>query len=151
MKKKLFAALAAGTMLCGMLTAPVSAAETKYQMGDVNMDGAVDTADAQLVLVDYTMLICRKAGIFTDEQRVLGNVDGKTEAIGNGTIEIKASVNDAQFLLKYYVVRLIRSDAALEDVVGRSFEAEQAYLEAYEKYHIYFDEEIQRFVVEEQK
>ena len=71
MKKKLFAMLAAGTMLCGMLTAPVSAAETSYQMGDVNMDGAVDVADAQMTLQEYVMLVlCRRAeGSLTPEQR----------------------------------------------------------------------------------
>ncbi len=72
MKKKLFAAIAAGTMLCGMLTAPVSAAETNYQMGDVNMDGAVAIAwargridtpisvvDAQILLIYYTRHMSR--------------------------------------------------------------------------------------------
>ena len=151
MKKKLFAAIAAGTMLCGMLTANVSAAETSYQMGDVNMDGAVDTADAQIVLVDYTQLICRKKGILTDEQRILGNVDGVTEFTRSGNIEIKASICDAQMLLRYYVVRLSKSDMTLEEVVGRTFEAEQAYLETLERYRFYYDEERERFVAEERK
>ena len=39
MKKKVFAALCAGAMLCGMVSMPVSAWETKYTKGDINMDG----------------------------------------------------------------------------------------------------------------
>ena len=75
MKKKLFAAIAAGAMLCGMLTAPVSAAET-YKKGDINMDGIVDSADAQLVLQEYTMVMVAKhdKGILSTEQYALAQV-----------------------------------------------------------------------------
>ena len=52
MKQKIFAALAASVMLCGVLTAPVSA-DSAYKKGDVNMDGVVDGFDAMLVLRDH--------------------------------------------------------------------------------------------------
>ena len=75
MKKKLFAAIAAGAMLCGMLTAPVSAAET-YKKGDVNMDGVIDVEDAQLVLQEYAMVMVAKhdKGILSSEQYALAQV-----------------------------------------------------------------------------
>ena len=60
MKKKLFAALTAALMLGSTtMAAPVSAAET-YKKGDVNMDGDITVADAQLVLEQFTVFFCGK-------------------------------------------------------------------------------------------
>ena len=104
MKKKLFAAIAAGAMLCGMLTAPVSAAET-YQKGDVNMDGIVDAKDAQLALEDYVELITGNKGFLTEEQRNLGNVNGETRISTLPpipSVELAVDIQDAQLLLFYY-------------------------------------------------
>ena len=123
MKKKLFAALAAGTMLCGMLTAPVSAAETNYQMGDVNMDGAVDLADAQEALQFWCTSIAYKQGKLTPEQQALGNVDGEitTIAWARGRIDTPISVVDAQILLIYYTRHMSRPDLTLEDVLTEKY------------------------------
>ena len=120
MKKKLFAAIAAGTMLCGMLTAPVSAAETNYHMGDVNMDGVVDLADTQEALQFWcTSLACKK-GKLTPEQQALGNVDGEITTIewARGRIDTPISVVDAQILLIYYTRHMSRPDLTLEDVLN---------------------------------
>ena len=113
MKKKLFAALAAGTMLCGMLTAPVSAAETSYQMGDVNLDGVVDVADAQMTLQEYVMLVLsrRAEGSLTPEQRQLALVIPK-EYRGLEkfiTDDNSALLPCAQKILSYYTATLADS------------------------------------------
>ena len=108
MKKKLFAAIAAGAMLCGMLTAPVSAAET-YQKGDVNMDGSVDTADAQRVLTEYIGFLLGNGCTLTPEQIELCTIYKFTAA---GTIykfttadpqgnTVPFSVADAQIIWLY--------------------------------------------------
>ena len=119
MKKKLFAALAAGTMLCGMLTAPVSAAETKYQTGDVNMNGAVDIEDAQLALQFWCTSIAYKQGDLTEEQQALGNVDGEVTTIKweKGQIDTPISMRDAQILLIYYTRRMTNQDLTIDDVL----------------------------------
>ena len=128
MKKKLFAAIAAGTMLCGMLTAPVSAAETSYQMGDVNMDGAVDTADAQMTLQEYVMLVLsrRAEGSLTPEQRQLALVIPKEY---RGLEKFKTDDNNAllpcaQTILSYYTATL--ADSSLKET-GISVWVEEMY------------------------
>ena len=69
MKKKVFAALCAGAMLCGMVSMPVSAWETKYTKGDVNMDGKIDARDFKLCLKEYTIYyVSRMDHFLTDEQ-----------------------------------------------------------------------------------
>ena len=120
MKKKLFAAIAAGTMLCGMLTAPVSAAESSYQMGDVNMDGTVDIADAQEALQFWCTSIAYKQGKLTPEQQALGNVDGEITPIEweRGRIDTPISIKDAQILLIYYTGHMAHPDLTLEDVLN---------------------------------
>ena len=118
MKKKLLAAIAAGAMLCGMLTAPVSAAET-YQKGDVNMDGVVDVADAQLALVDYVEGLCGRRSELTDEQRNLGNVTEKTEIISmpvsQTEFELVIGIIDAQLILRYYTEHLLDETLTMDD------------------------------------
>lgn len=113
MKKRFCAALASVMMLGTALTSPVSAAET-YQKGDVNMDGIVDVADAQLVVQDYLKLILYMDGILTKEQRQLGNVDGKIFVAKAskmkpelGDVELVADVQDAQFIVLYYVEKIV--------------------------------------------
>ena len=105
MKKKLLAAIAAGAMLCGMLTAPVSAAET-YQKGDVNMDGVVDVADAQLVVEAYVSYFSGKGCILTEAQIQLASITSRTttDVITNQTISI--NVSDAQVILRYATDRI---------------------------------------------
>jgi len=120
MKKKLFAALAAGTMLCGMLTAPVSAAETKYQMGDVNMNGAVDIEDAQLTLREYVMLVLTRhtEGVLTPEQRELALVIPQKywEQEKYITDDNTSLLLCAQTILSYYTVGLADSSVRETDL-----------------------------------
>ena len=121
MKKKLFAAIAAGAMFCGMLTAPVSAAET-YKKGDVNMDGIVDVKDAQRVLEDYVELITGNKGFLTEEQRNLGNVNGETRISTLPTIpsvELVVDIQDAQLLLFYYTEHLTDESVTLDMILDK--------------------------------
>lgn len=145
MKKKLLAAIAAGAMLCGMLTAPVSAAET-YQKGDVNMDGVVDVTDAQLILMDYTQVMSLMDGILTSEQREIGNVDEKTETKDYVCI---ASVEDANWVLRYYCSHLVNSEITLEDVLGKKNVIDEALKTFFESHQIVFDEQSGRYITVE--
>lgn len=158
MKKKMFAGITAGVMLCGLLTAHVSAEEFEPQMGDVNFDGVVDVADAQLILHDYICLICgKKNGYLTDAQRELGNVDGEVymkritahrvistdpyryEKVELEPFPILADIVDAQMVLNYYCGHLADPTVTLEDVSGRTEKAFEA-LDAFNaKYRMYFD------------
>ena len=100
MKKKLFAALAAALMLGGTMAAPVSAAET-YKKGDVNMDGEITVADAQLAIMDYTMRVVSKqpVGELTQEQFELGLICPKAQA-GSFNDDMKELIG-AQIILMY--------------------------------------------------
>lgn len=138
MKKKIFTAILTGAMLCGMLTTPVSAAEPEVRMGDVNFDGAVDIADAQLLLMDYGERLVQKPGILTDAQRAIGNVDGESKALfddlGPDAIVTPITIEDAQYVLNYYLVNLVDAAITMEEVVGvteKYLQAEQAFLEKY--------------------
>ena len=115
MKKKLFAAIAAGAMLCGMLTAPVSAAET-YQKGDVNMDGVIDVEDAQLVLQEFTWAMVGIDYGLTNEQLELASIVGKTTEIYRSEKEIPIGLLDANVILLYYLENQVADDP-LPDIV----------------------------------
>ena len=135
MKKKIFTAILTGAMLCGMLTTPVSAAEPEVRMGDVNFDGAVDIADAQLLLMDFVDRLVQRPGILTDAQRAIGNVDGESEAIFADSEPDPITLNDAQFVLNYYLANLVDATITMEEVVGvteKYIQAEQVFLEKYE-------------------
>ena len=116
MKKKLFAALAAGTMLCGMLTAPVSAEETNYQMGDVNMDGAVDVADAQIVLEDYVKVIAGLRVRMTPEQMKLASITNLPSVSWYGET-YPFCVLDAQVILNYATMKSTAKRPLPDDIV----------------------------------
>ena len=60
--------------------------------GDVNCDGAVDVADAQLVLIAYTERISGMDMNLTEEQLQIADVDKSKEI----------SVEDAQYILQFY-------------------------------------------------
>ncbi|MBR5362635.1 MAG: hypothetical protein IK134_04860 [Oscillospiraceae bacterium] len=133
--KKLSIGIITGVLLCGMLTAPVSAEEIIPQMGDVNLDGTVNIADAQLILRDYVEVMCQLDGSLTKEQRALGNVDGKTEKFPD-SIEFIASVSDAEFVLIYYCAHLVDPTVTMESVVGRELKSDAALVAFNEKYRI---------------
>ncbi len=100
MKKKLFAALTAALMLGSTMAAPVSAAET-YKKGDVDMDGQITVADAQLAIMDYTMRVVSKllVGELTQEQFELGLICPKAQA-GSFNDDMKELIG-AQIILMY--------------------------------------------------
>lgn len=133
--KKMSIGIITGVLLCGMLTAPVSAEEIIPQMGDVNLDGTVNIADAQLILRDYVEVMCQLDGCLTKEQRALGNVDGKTEKFPD-SIEFIASVSDAEFVLIYYCAHLVDPTVTMESVVGRELKSDAALVAFNEKYRI---------------
>ena len=115
MKKKLYAAIPAGAMLCGMLTAPVSAAET-YQKGDVNMDGFVDVEDAQLVLQEFTWAMVGIDYGLTYEQLELASIAGNTTQIFDSEKVIPIGLFDANVILLYYLENQV-ADYPLPDIV----------------------------------
>lgn len=113
MKKKLLAAIAASALLCGVLSAPVSAAE--YKKGDINMDGEITVEDAQLAAKDYVeYLLAGNSHILTDEQLILGNVDGVVDEFD--TRKNPVSVSDAQIILCYYTDCLANSSISKLDI-----------------------------------
>ena len=90
--KKLIATLASLALLAGACAMPAAAEET-YSLGDVTMDGKVDTMDVMAVLDHYTCAeLTHKPSPLTDEQMVLA------EVIGEGIIDTL----DALFILQYY-------------------------------------------------
>ena len=125
--KKLLTTLTAAVMLGTLLTAPVSAEETAYKMGDVNMDGFIGADDAQLVLRDFTwdLVYLPEYKILTEEQVALGNVNLRTEIWDyiqpDGSvaqIEIKLTSGDAQLILICYLgTAVVNPDAEQPDVV----------------------------------
>ena len=102
MKKKLFAALAAALMLGSTMAAPVSAAET-YKKGDVNMDGEITVADAQMILREYANhIVVGRNPEFTPEQEKLAAVLGLTHPYPFSSRESTPySLDDAQCILMF--------------------------------------------------
>ena len=145
MKKKIFTAILTGAMLCGMLTTPVSAAEPEVRMGDVNFDGAVDIADAQLLLMDYGERLVQKPGILTDAQRAIGNVDGESKALFADSEPNPITVKDAQLVLNYYLVNLVDAAITMEEVVGKTEKFQQAHQAFLEKYKPVWNDKTDRY------
>lgn len=118
MKKRIFAALAASVMLCGVLAAP-AAAETTYKKGDVNMDGEIGPDDVQLALIDYTeYLVALKEHTLTDEQIELADIDGESgENRWNEYYHVsKVTIIDVQAILMYYTECLADSKLKETDI-----------------------------------
>ncbi len=115
MKTKLFAALTAAALLCGVMTAPASA-EQKYQMGDVNMDGEVSIEDPFLILMEYVEhCVATKPHILTPEQLALADVDGLSYTTWWGE-EASVDVTDSQCLFRFYVYTVSDPDQKGTDV-----------------------------------
>ena len=99
MKKKMLAMLCAAATLFTAAAPAVSAAETPaYQLGDLSMDGKVDTIDARLLLNEAARYLAELPGELTEEQIALGNVDGKSDEKGNAITS-----KDALLVLDYHV------------------------------------------------
>ncbi len=124
MKKKLFAALAAALLLGGTMAAPVSAAET-YKKGDVNMDGEITVADAQMIQMEYTShILAGQDPEFTPEQEELAGVLEQTYPFWYSFRESTPySLADAQCILMYYAA----------EISGNHSDPEEFYLKFKEK------------------
>ena len=72
-----------------------------YTSGDVNMDGVVDIADAQLIQQEYTDFLCSNKYSFTPEQLQLSSITGITTKGVHDGVEIPFSVADAQVVFSY--------------------------------------------------
>ena len=121
MKKKLFAALTAALLLGSTMAAPVSAAEI-YKKGDVNMDGDITVADAQMILVEYVCVnVSGNPATFTAEQEELAAVLNKkhTNAYGH---EFRFNASDATAVLQYSTAIMagasLDSDSFFENIWG---------------------------------
>ena len=109
MKKKLFAALAAALMLGSTMAAPVSAAET-YKKGDVNMDGEITVADAQMILTEYVYAyLSGNEATFTAEQAELAAVLN-TKYINRFGDEFSFSASDAMAVLQFAAANMVKND-----------------------------------------
>ena len=126
MKKKVLAALCAGAMLCGMVSAPVSAWETKYSKGDINMDGEIDGKDVMASLREYTYYFVSGLDHYlTDEQIELADITPKEETrsfLDYSTGETferttKVSLRECQLLLRYYTYGIVDETVRETDIV----------------------------------
>ena len=142
MKKKVFAALCAGAMLCGMVSAPVSAEETQYRKGDVNMNGEIDLRDCHEILIEYTYYtVSAMDHYLTDEQIELADVlpDTSTRTLVNrwtGTsreINSRITARDVILLLRYYTYAMVDPELREKDIVEWVKESNPQLWAKYEK------------------
>ena len=125
MKRKMLAAIAASAVLFSVMTAAASAAA--YKKGDVDMDGKITAADAQLALIDYTeYLVAGNNHALPKEQLALADVCRTTTAKESGTPEI--TVHDAHAILVYYT-ESVADDAVREQDIA-------AYLTAHFSWYV---------------
>ena len=127
MKKKVLAALCAGAMLCGMVSVPASAWETKYSKGDINMDGKIDGHDVTDALAEYTWCYVSGAGHYlTEDQIDLADTipGGSTRQFKNyttGTTEevtSRISIRDCWLILAYYTYGMVDETVRDKDIVS---------------------------------
>ena len=142
MKKKVLTARCAGVLFCGMVSAPVSAAETQYRKGDVNMNGEIDLRDCHAVLAEFTYYaVARLDHYLTDEQIELADIlpDMFTEIVTDaqtGTTQERVSritSRDALMLLKYYTYAMVDEELKEKDVVDWIKETNPQLWAKYEK------------------
>lgn len=147
MKKKIFAAMCAAILGCCASAGTASAAEnapvdySKYQLGDITMDGIVGIEDAQLALQTYVFeMACVDSGI-PYEQQLLGCVKGFTiiesreYPAENKKTEKNQVINalDAQVILMYYVDALAKqTDLSFEAWVNSNAHLQQVFADDYE-------------------
>jgi hypothetical protein len=108
--KKILAALIASVTFCAAVATPVFAEEaSKYEKGDVNMDGKITPLDAQLAQEDFLMyVVLEKDHTLTEEQLVLADVTDITPGVTG---------LDAQFILIIACLRMMGfEDATFENM-----------------------------------
>ena len=126
MKKKVLAALCAGAMLCGMVSVPASAWETKYSKGDINMDGKIDGHDVMESLKEYTFyIVCRMDHYLTEEQIELADITPKEsvsiykDQLTGEMVErtTKVTLQESRLLLMYYTYGMTDETVRETDIV----------------------------------
>ena len=91
-------------------TGETTPTEPDYLLGDINDDGEVNVADAQLTLNAYVKAMAGKDNGLTEKQAKAANVNGDQEI----------SVDDAQIILLYYVKNtLSNTPTAWETLLGK--------------------------------
>ncbi len=70
--------------------------------GDVDENGEISSADAQLTLRHYVATMANKPAMLSEAAQAIADVDG------NGKVE----VNDAQFILNYYTKKVVGKNAS---------------------------------------
>ena len=94
--KKLFSALMSLSLLAGVAAMPAAAAET-YSLGDVDMNGVVDTVDVMCALENYVSTnLMFNGDVLTDAQKALADIN--EDAV--------IDTVDAACILIYYVYTL---------------------------------------------
>ena len=126
MKKKILAGLCAGALFCGMVSAPVSAWETKYSKGDINMDGKIDGHDVMDSLKEYTYYyLCRLDHYLTEEQIELADITPKKsfeiykDSLTGEMVERESPIapHDTRMLLVYYAYGIVDETVRETDIV----------------------------------
>ena len=105
--KKLLTCTAALALLTGACFAlPVSAEETTYRPGDVDMDGKLTAMDASLILDCYNALCVHEPSPLTDAQTALADSNGDGEI----------TLYDALYVLVYgdYLARDVNLDGVVD-------------------------------------
>ena len=91
-------------------TGETTPTEPEYLLGDINDDGEVNVADAQLTLNAYVKAMAGKDNGLTEKQAKAADVNGDQEI----------SVDDAQIILLYYVKNtLSNTPTAWETLLGK--------------------------------
>ena len=108
MKKRMIAALSSAAILCGIFSIPAYAAETKYEMGDVNMDGVVDLKDVLDEFTEYNYQVAELGHFLTSEQLELARLYGGEEV----------TLDDVIILLTYSNLKNIAK--LPEEIIGKN-------------------------------
>lgn len=87
------------------LNIPNSGIADSYILGDINLDGTVNAADATAALSEYSRLSTGEQGIFTEKQKLAGDIDR------NGQI----NSTDATLILTYYSFLSTGGSGSMED------------------------------------
>ena len=113
-KTKLLAVLSAAMLGCCAMGGTAFAEETepvdysKYQLGDITMDGVVDVEDAQFMCQVYVQCLVAydpvEEGWVTEQQIALGNIDRqvKTATYNEVTCVFPIDLEEAMCVLQYY-------------------------------------------------
>ncbi len=97
------------------VTSETTPTEPAYTRGDVNEDGEINVADAQLALNAYVKAMAGKESNLTEQQTLAADVNEDQEI----------SVNDAQTILLYYVRNTLSgSTVTWDELLGRNKPAE---------------------------